>query len=66
MYSKRLEPEHDKALVGSKAQEEAVRNVSAPAGEDRSPVHEVPPWAETYEFSSTDVDGVLGSVIDSS
>ncbi|KAH7092832.1 beach-domain-containing protein [Auriculariales sp. MPI-PUGE-AT-0066] len=54
---KKLEPEHDKAIVGTKILRDGVRDVSNNDAETASPVAiEVPPWAESYEFSSTDVE----------
>ncbi|KZV83556.1 beach-domain-containing protein [Exidia glandulosa HHB12029] len=55
---KKMEPEHVKAVVGAKVVREDVRDVENPDADDgHSPVAiEVPPWAESYEFSSTEVD----------
>lgn len=57
---KRLEPEHVKVLLNSRVTNEAIRDVEEPDGETHSVVQvEVPPWAEGYEFSATELEGVL-------
>lgn len=57
---KKLEPEHVKILLNSRVTNEAIRDVEEPDGETQSIVQvEVPPWAEGYEFSVTEVEGTL-------
>jgi hypothetical protein len=38
---------------------EMTRDVQPPEAESTSFMHEVPPWAESYEISATEVDGML-------
>jgi len=57
---KKLEPEHVKILLNSRVTNEAIRDVEEPDGETQSVVQvEIPPWAEGYEFSATEVEGAL-------
>lgn len=37
---------------------EITRDVQLPEVESASFIHEVPPWAESYEISATEVDGM--------
>jgi hypothetical protein len=64
---KKLEPEHVKILLNSRVANEAIRDVEEPDGETQSVVQvEVPPWAEGYEFSTTEVEGALHATLCSS
>lgn len=64
---KKLEPEHVKILLNSRVTNDAIRDVEAPDGETQSIVQvEVPPWAEGYEFSATDVEGARYMILCSS
>ena len=56
-YRKKLEPEQVK-VFSIKVNEEVSRDVEEPDFDAQSVVQmEVPPWAETYEFSVTNVEG---------
>lgn len=55
---KKLEPEHVKILLNARVDTEAIRDVEEPSEDTQSNGgQEVPPWAESYEFSATEVDG---------
>jgi len=57
MIRKKLEPEQVK-ILSVKVSEETARNVDEPDEDIQSVVQlEVPPWAESYEITSTGVDG---------
>ncbi|KAJ7201121.1 beach-domain-containing protein [Mycena pura] len=55
---KRLEPTNDPSLaIRVDTSDQNIRNVEAPEADTQSIVQvEVPPWAESYEISATDMD----------
>ncbi|KAJ7700350.1 beach-domain-containing protein [Mycena rosella] len=55
---KKLEPMNDKSLaIRVDTSDQNIRNVEAPEADSQSIVQvEVPPWAESYEISATDMD----------
>ncbi|KAJ7130393.1 beach-domain-containing protein [Mycena epipterygia] len=55
---KKLEPMNDKSLaIRVDTSDQSIRNVEAPEADSQSVVQvEVPPWAESYEISATDMD----------
>ncbi|KAJ7075426.1 beach-domain-containing protein [Mycena belliarum] len=55
---KKLEPMNDKSLaIRVDTSEQNIRNIEAPEADSQSIVQvEVPPWAESYEISATDMD----------
>ncbi|KAJ7454045.1 beach-domain-containing protein [Mycena galericulata] len=55
---KKLEPMNDKSLaIRVDTSDQNLRNVEAPEADSQSIVQvEVPPWAESYEISATDMD----------
>ncbi|KAJ7052675.1 beach-domain-containing protein [Mycena amicta] len=55
---KRLEPMNDKSLaIRVDTSDQNIRNVEAPEADSQSINQvEVPPWAESYEISATDMD----------
>ncbi len=58
MNSNKLEPEISQPVTRIDVDFEHVRDVDVPESETSSIVQvEMPPWAETYEISSTDVEG---------
>ncbi|KAJ7241683.1 beach-domain-containing protein [Mycena haematopus] len=54
----KLEPMNDKSLaIRVDTSDQSIRNVEAPEADSQSIVQvEVPPWAESYEISATDMD----------
>ncbi|KAJ6464029.1 beach-domain-containing protein [Mycena sanguinolenta] len=54
----KLEPMDDKSLaIRVDSSDQSIRNVEAPEADSQSIVQvEVPPWAESYEISATDMD----------
>lgn len=60
MNRKKLEPEVDK-VPSSRAHVGTcnTRDVQAPRIEENQNTTEIPPWAESYEISSTEVDGEI-------
>lgn len=60
MTRKKLEPEVDKA-PNSRADVGGcnARDVQAPQVEANQTATELPPWAESYEISSTEVEGIF-------
>jgi hypothetical protein len=56
------------APLSSKIDEGAqLRTIELPQPDNVSSFHtEVPPWAESYEISSTDVDGNIGVLVSTS
>lgn len=58
-YSKKLEPQHEEPSSRVDAVEQ-IRDVDQPEADTQSVFQvEVPPWAESYEISATDVEGWL-------
>lgn len=56
---KKLEPESDKSLNSRvDGNPEHIRNVEVPEPDTTSLQVEVPPWAEAYEVSTTEMEGV--------
>ncbi|KAJ7143646.1 beach-domain-containing protein [Mycena filopes] len=55
---KKLEPSNDKSLaIRVDTSDQSIRNVEAPEADSQSIVQvEVPPWAESYEISATDME----------
>ncbi|KAJ7720932.1 beach-domain-containing protein [Mycena metata] len=55
---KKLEPMNDKSLaIRIDTGDQSIRNVEAPEADSQSIMQvEVPPWAESYEISATDMD----------
>jgi len=59
-YRKKLEPQNDTSPSSRvDALEEAIRDVRLPEAETGSIIQvEVPPWADSYEISATEMEGV--------
>lgn len=57
---KKLEPQNDKAPSSRvDTNEQHIRDVQAPDSDANSVLQvEVPPWAESYEVSTTEIDGL--------
>lgn len=60
-FRKKLEPQNDKSLsTRVDSDEQHIRAVQVPEADTQSVLQvEMPPWAESYEISSTEMDGVL-------
>lgn len=67
VFRKKLEAEVDK-VASSRADigGSSNRDLQVPEIETRQNMNEVPPWAESYEISSTEVDGTFSHSSDSS
>lgn len=53
-----MEPRDEKASTSRVESSEHNRNVEEPNADAQSTLNvEIPPWAETYEISATDMDG---------
>ncbi|KAG7089658.1 hypothetical protein E1B28_011318 [Marasmius oreades] len=54
---KKMEPTYNETLSSGIEQQQVTRNIELPDTDDASVVHsEVPPWAESYEISSTEIE----------
>ncbi len=64
VHSKKLESEDDQNVNFKIDEIDGLRNIEDPVADDQSFHVEVPPWAESYEISSTDAEGVPVSPLD--
>ncbi|ESK93353.1 beige beach domain-containing protein [Moniliophthora roreri MCA 2997] len=56
---KKMEPDHNETLSSGQEQRHSTRDIEVPESENASivpSVTEVPPWAESYEIASTEMD----------
>lgn len=60
VFRKKLEPQNDiSPSTRVDGLDEIIRDVHLPETETASVIHvEVPPWADSYEISATEVDGM--------
>ena len=55
---KKMEPDHEMAVNSKVDSKRKQERISAPESEAQSFLQpEIPPWSDSYEFSSTDGDG---------
>ncbi|KAK7049866.1 Beige protein-like 1 [Paramarasmius palmivorus] len=54
---KKMEPDYNETLKSTQEERQPIRNIEVPESDNASIAHtEVPPWAESYEIASTEMD----------